>query len=180
MSTSRLAAAAAAIAATTALAACGSHPSRASRSSGRPTEAQLQRDGVAFAGCMRTHGVPSFPDPTSPGQLKESLSPSTTQTPAFRSAQAACAHLLPDRGSETTAQDRARIPAELAFAHCLRSHGFPRFPDPTSGGQLTHEMLAAVGIDQHDPALIRAADACVGVTHGKITKADVARFAAGQ
>lgn len=180
MSTSRLPLAAAALAGATVIAACGSNPSPASSSAGRPTRAQMQHDAVAFAGCMRTHGVPGFPDPTSPRQLKESLSPSTTQTPAFRSAQAACRHLLPDRGPQTTAQDRARIPAELAFARCLRGHGYPRFPDPTSGGQLTHEMLAHAGIDARSGALVRAADACVGVTHGKITKADVARFAAGQ
>ena len=41
-------------------------------------------------------------------------------------------------------------------------------------------MLAGAAIDVHQPALLRAADACASVTHGAITKADVARFAAGQ
>jgi hypothetical protein len=41
-------------------------------------------------------------------------------------------------------------------------------------------MLASAGINVHEPAVVRAADACVSVTHGVITKADVARFAAGQ
>ena len=68
----------------------------------------------------------------------------------------------------------------LAFAGCLRSHGFPSFPDPTSTGDMTHEMLASAGIDLHQPAVVQAADACVGVTHGYITKTDVARFIAGQ
>ena len=48
----------------------------------------------------------------------------------------------------------------------MRSHGFPSFPDPTSSGQLTHEMLANAGINLHQPAVLQAADACVGVTHG--------------
>ena len=59
----------------------------------------------------------------------------------------------------------------LAFARCMRSHGFPSFPDPTSTGELTHEMLANAGINLHQPAVVQAADACVGVTHGVITKA---------
>jgi hypothetical protein len=68
----------------------------------------------------------------------------------------------------------------LAFARCLRSHGFPKFPDPNRSGQLTHQMLAQAGIDLHEPALLQAADACTSVTHGVITKAAVARFVAGQ
>ena len=40
-------------------------------------------------------------------------------------------------------------------------------------------MLASAGIDIHQPAVVRAADVCVGVTHGLITKAGVARFVAG-
>ena len=60
----------------------------------------------------------------------------------------------------------------------MRSHGFPSFPDPTSTGNLNHEMLANAGIDLHQPAVVQAADACVGVTHGLITRADVARFIA--
>ena len=45
---------------------------------------------------------------------------------------------------------------------------------------MTHEMLAAAGINLHNPALLQAADTCTSVTHGVLTKADVAHFAAGQ
>jgi hypothetical protein len=62
----------------------------------------------------------------------------------------------------------------------MGSHGFPSFPDPTSSGQVTHEMLANAGIDLHQPALLQAADACVSVTDAILTKAAVARFAAGR
>jgi hypothetical protein len=41
-------------------------------------------------------------------------------------------------------------------------------------------MLAQAGINLHQPAVLDAADACVSVTHGVITKAVVARFVAGQ
>jgi hypothetical protein len=73
-----------------------------------------------------------------------------------------------------------QLAAMLAFARCLRGHGFSTFPDPSSTGGVTHEMLATAGINLHQPALVQAADGCVGVTHGTITRAAVARFVAGQ
>jgi hypothetical protein len=132
---------------------------------------------------MRAHGLVGFPDLSSPRQFKESFSPSVAQSPAFQSADAACKHLLPGGGPRSGSPappTHAQIAAFLMFARCMRSHGFPSFPDPTASGQLTHEMLASAGISLQQPAVIPAADVCVSVTHGVITKADVARFAAGQ
>ena len=93
----------------------------------------------------------------------------------------ACQHLLPGGGSHSqpTPASPAQTAALLAFARCLRSHGFPSFPDPTSSGDVTHEMLASAGIDLQQPAVVQAADACTSVTHGLITRAVVARFVAG-
>jgi len=168
------------------IAGCGSNSSSASTSGGQPTQAQIQQaqqDAVRFADCMRSHGVPSFPDPsTSPRAFKQALDPSITHSPAFQPAYAACQHLLPGGGprNQSAPPSQAQIAAELAFARCLRGHGFPSFPDPSSSGQLTHEMLANAGINIHQPAVVQAADACVGVTDGFITRAAVARFVAGQ
>ena len=36
-------------------------------------------------------------------------------------------------------------------------------------------MVAQAGINLHQPAVVQAADACVSVTNGLLTKADVAR-----
>ena len=93
----------------------------------------------------------------------------------------ACGHLLPGQesqggGSSHTVQ---QIDAMLAFARCIRGRGFPRFPDPSSNGSVTHQMLAQAGINLAQPALVRAADRCVSVTHGLLTRVDVARFIAG-
>jgi hypothetical protein len=133
---------------------------------------------------MRSHGVPGFPDPSSsPRDFKFALDPRSgnASSPAFRVALGTCQHLLPDGGpsSESPARRQARIAAELAFARCLRAHGFPNFPDPNSSGELTPEMVTQAGIDIHQPAAIQAADACVGVTHGFLTKADIARAVNG-
>jgi hypothetical protein len=177
---STLPVAAAAIAAATVIAACGSSsPS----SAGAPTQPQMQQgqqDAVRFAQCMRSHGAPNLPAPTSRQQFKLYIA-SSEGSPAFRSAETACRHLLPGGGPprQSAAQRQAQTVAALAFARCLRSHGFANFPDPSSSGQITHEMLANAGIDPRQPAVLQAADACVSVTHGVLTKAAVARFAAG-
>ena len=106
----------------------------------------------------------------------------STQSPGFRSAYTVCGHLLPPGRpqSQNTTHTRAQTVALLAFARCLRSHGLPRFPDPTSAGELTHQMLAQAGIDLHGPGVVQAADVCTSVTHGVITRAIVARFVAGR
>jgi hypothetical protein len=127
---------------------------------------------------MRSHGVPNFPDPTSGRAFKNAFN---TKSPAFASADAACQHLMPAGGqpNQSVRQTPAHVTALLAFARCLRGHGFANFPDPTSNGQVTHQMIASAGINLHQPALVQAADACVGATHGVITRAIVARFIAG-
>jgi hypothetical protein len=173
-----------AIAAVSLLAAgCGSSnspaSSDASSSGGSQTQAQ---ELIRFTDCMRSHGVPSLPDPTSdPHAFKEALDPATEQAPAFGSAMTACHHLLPGGGSHSqpTPASPAQTAALLAFARCLRGHGFPRFPDPSSTGDITHEMLASAGINLQQPEVVQAADACTSVTHGLLTRADVARFVAG-
>jgi hypothetical protein len=155
--------------------------------SGNPStpesSAGTQQKMVAYAQCMRTHGVPNFPDPTSSGAISKEAA-----IRAFRAlsnsqvlaAQTACEHLQPGGGEPNRAQIAQHLSDLLAFARCIRTHGVPSFPDPTSGGELTHQMLASAGIDVHQPAVLQAADACVGVTHGALTKAAVARFAAGR
>ena len=170
----------------TAITACGgSNSSHTGADSGSgPTQAQLQRfqnDAVKFTDCMRNHGIASFPDaPGLDGAGGRTWKDAFQNTsPAFVAADAACHHFLPrSGGSRSSASHQPSMAVMLAFARCVRSRGFTRFPDPNSTG-ITHQMLAAAGINLHQPALIQAADACVGVTHGAITRARVARFVAG-
>jgi hypothetical protein len=143
------------------------------------TVAQANRDMLRFASCLRSHGVEGLPNPVAaPAAFKHSFS----NTPTFTAANAACGHLLPgQQGSDQgAAHTHQQIDAMLAFARCMRGHGFSRFPDPTSDGSVTHQMLAQAGIDLHQPAVVRSADSCAAVTHGVITRALVARFIAGQ
>jgi hypothetical protein len=137
---------------------------------------------LAYVRCMRSNGVPNFPDPTSSGEIPKDKVVALVGGPQFAAAQRACQHVIPATGlgpQETPQQMRTRFADALAFSRCIRRHGFSTFPDPTSSGELTHEMLANAGINLAQPAAVQAGDACVGVTHGLITKAGVARFIAG-
>jgi hypothetical protein len=182
----RIPLAATAFAALALIAGCGSNSPTVARSSGHPTSTQqqnLQQAVVSFGDCMRAHGMPTFANPTTtPRGYKIELNPSLSESPAFQPALTACGRLLPGGGphNQTDPYSPQRDAAMLAFAHCLRAHGFSNFPDPNGGGQITHQMLATDGIDIHNTALLQAADTCTSVTHGLLTKDDVAHFAAGQ
>lgn len=171
---------AAAIIATTGLAllaaACGGSSPSADSGGSSKTGASTSSSALAYSRCMRSHGVSSFPDPTNSGEIPKAQVVPLASSPRFQPAANTCQHLNPNGGSgQSAAQRRAHTAALLAFARCLRRHGFANVPDPTSSGQLTPEMLAQVGINLHQPAVLQAADACVGVTHGALTTADVAR-----
>ena len=141
-----------------------------------------QSGTLAYAQCMHSHGVPSFPDPTSTGEIpKDKLIP-LVGSPQFRVAQSACKHVMPASGlgpPEPAVPTRTRLADALAFARCMRARGFPHFPDPTNQGQLTPQMVTAAGIDLHQPDLLRAGLACVPVTHGLLTPAAIERAVNG-
>ena len=56
-------------------------------------------------------------------------------------------------------ESQDQIAAFLTFARCIRSHRLPSFPDPTSSGELTHQMVANAGISMRQPAVLQAGDA---------------------
>lgn len=135
---------------------------------------------VAYSHCMRSHGLPNFPDPSSSEGIPKDKLP--VGSPQFLVASSACEHLMPAHGlgpQETGQQARTRVAHALAFARCMRARGFASFPDPTNQGQLTVHMVTAAGLDLHEPKLLRAALACVPVTHGLLTRAAIERAVNG-
>jgi len=160
---------------------CGS-ASRSPSSSTTPSFQSFSSSAYRYADCMRTHGVAGFPDPqivNQPGQrgIREMIPHALVATPPFDPAQKACRGILPTptnvNPSQLAQQQQARAENVLAFAKCLRSHGVPDFPDPTSQGQLTVAMVTAAGVDLHAPAVLAAAKECLGASHGAITGAQV-------
>jgi hypothetical protein len=157
-------------------AACGSSPGSpsANQSSNNPATAAFK-----YASCIRNHGVPSFPDPqvtTNAGgsSIRQAVPASAGLSPKFTAAQKACRGILP-ASVDRPAHGGPSKQVLLAFARCLRSHGISNFPDPNGQGQLTREMISASGVDVKAPSFFPAARACVGVTHGQIPLAAVAR-----
>ena len=118
------------------------------------------KSAVAFAACMRSHAVPEFPDPGSNGHtsLGNGIDPSS---PQFQAAQKACQSLLPSGGSSlaTQAASGSISPEKqaqlLRFARCMRGHGVPNYPDPTSQG-----IALSPSVDPKSPQFQAATQAC--------------------
>ena len=109
--------------------ACGGRSSPASATGGS-TRVQAV---LAYARCMRAHGVPGFPDPDSNGDFHNLDKSASSQETA---ANQVCHHLL-NRGHQMTAAQRHHALGQLVkYAQCMRAHGVPNFPDPdtTNGG----------------------------------------------
>ncbi len=133
---------------------------------------------TAYSACMRSHGVPSFPDPDSTGGIPKPqvIAASKSNPSRFASATDACRPLLPSNGlgpPQSAQQQRIRLADELSFASCMRSHGVSRFPDPTAQGDLSVARVQAQGIDVHSPAVLRDVQACLPASHGALTPAKV-------
>ena len=172
------------VAAAALCAGCGSSPSRvpANAAAGGPGA-----QAFAYARCMRQHGVVGFPDPKvtiSPGggsaRIAMMAPASVGNSPAFKTASKACNGILPGPGNAGSDHQGPSKQVVLAFARCLRSHGMTGFPDPTAQGQLTPQMISAAGVDVHSQQFLSAGKACVAVTHGQITIAQVEALASGR
>lgn len=133
----RIAAVTAALAGLACLAAACSSPASPAASSAPNPGAQA----LAYSKCMRSHGVPDFPDPkiSSNGNgtgvsmgvgTRGDLNP---KSPAFQTASRACRSLQPG-GGNPPAQSAQELATDVKFATCMRSHGYPSFPDPDSHG----------------------------------------------
>jgi hypothetical protein len=117
------------------------------RSGGSPRAegSSSSTSAIAYSACMRSHGVPNFPDPDRSGQLpKGDAQQFGVSTAAYQAAQLACRHLLPTGGSLQQQEQHCwenhdcpqalvqqMLTADRKFAQCMRSHGVPNFPDPT-------------------------------------------------
>jgi len=105
---------------------------------------------VAYSHCMRSHGVPNYPDPPSGGQVPKAdpqqLGASSAQ---LQVAQRSCRHLYPGNGGALGAslrqcEETGNCPqamvhramnSMLAFSRCMRAHGVLNWPDPTVDSQ---------------------------------------------
>ena len=120
-----------------------------------------------LAACMRSHGVPNFPEPNAQGVISSgSIDPNS---PQFQQAMQACRKDLPNGGTPSPAQQAEMRQQALAFSACMRKHGLPNFPDPQflSGGRVAMRISADSGIDPGSPQFQAAQKACQSLLPGK-------------
>jgi hypothetical protein len=162
------------------LAACGS----SSPKTGSQVAASAQNEGIKFASCMRTHGVPNFPDPTSAGggihiQRSQgsgsggsggslSVNGVPVNAPAFQAAQTTCAKYMPKPPPLSATQVRNLSKAALEMASCMRTHGVPNFPDPKvqagpKGGVAVQINAAGGGPNPSSPTFQAANKICMPI-----------------
>ena len=151
----RLALLPAAVLAAVGLAACGGGSDSDSSAS---ADANAQDAGIAFARCMRAHGV-QIEDPKGPGLAFHI----TGRDPArMEAAQKACNHFLRGAVKRPSAAQQAKVRDNaLKFARCMRQHGVD-FPDPQfQGGKVTMRFGGpGQKLKPDDPTLRAAQRAC--------------------
>ena len=149
-------------------AACSSSPSTnagGSPGAGGPTTSTA---AVAYAHCIRSHGVPNYPDPAGNGRASKAdpqqLGVSSSQ---LQAAQRDCQHLYPANGGslgaslrqceETGNCPQAMVQQVLSamrgFSRCMRSHEVPNWPDPTvdSEGRPGFNLVPIHGTNWNSP-----------------------------
>ena len=128
-----------------------------------PATARAPAGLLTYARCMRSHGVPTFPDPTSSGGISkpEVVNARKANPSRFDSADLGCGHLLSSSGlgpqqPTITEADRTDY---LRAAACMRARGFPQFPDPSFPNNTVRVNIPRT-IDQNSPQFKRAALTC--------------------
>jgi len=150
------------------VAACGGSASPGVASVGSTTTTALggsnttNNADLSYVRCMRTHGIKNFPDlengqgKASPEQLRQAgIDPNSAQ---FFSANNDCRHLL--QASELPAATPQYSAQALKWVRCLRAHGVPDFPDPTTSSTGGMIFVLPGGIDQNSPTFQAAMTAC--------------------
>jgi hypothetical protein len=124
-----------------------------------PTPGPAQKaDLVAFVNCMQKHGIQA-----QLGQGGEGISITAgggPNSPLLQKAQQACQKLLPGGGPHalSPAQAAENLRGLVALASCMRTHGYPNFPDPT--GQGVFNLSSGNGFDPNSPQFQAAMTTC--------------------
>jgi hypothetical protein len=120
----------------------------------------VHQELVAFAQCMRSHGVPDWPDPLPQGGFPRT-GDGQNSGPQAAAAMSTCKHLLPPVQPMSAAQQAQVLAQDLKWARCMRGHGFPGISDPSVGPHAgTPVITAPPGFDPGSPQAQAAAKAC--------------------
>jgi hypothetical protein len=148
-------------------AACGGGPHPAGSGASSPPGLAQALD--AYVHCMHGHGLPGLyisRAPSSPsagtalmihGFAIEGADPSSS---GFGSAQSACQHLLPQGTPPTGAELHQQFLSAVKSARCMRSHGYPDWPDPQVVNGRVGIGFPSSGVDVNSPQFQSAAKTC--------------------
>jgi hypothetical protein len=126
---------------------------------------------LAYAKCMRSHGVPEFPAPDGQGNFNDSQIQSIIQQdPHERDAFQVCRSLLPNEGTGLTVTQLQTMQEQnlhnaVKAAHCMRAHGITDFPDPsgmTQGSGVNWEPAMSAGLNLSTSSYAAAFKICSG------------------
>jgi hypothetical protein len=123
------------------------------------TQQQKVSSYVAYAACLNKHGVQVEPART--GGLVWEAAPGVPgpRSPQALAAERDCKALVPTDfyQAPSAAQSAQNLALMLRLAKCMRAHGVPNFPDPTSKGLA---FTLSSGIDLNSPAFLGAQKRC--------------------
>jgi hypothetical protein len=167
--TRAIAPAAAAVALSLLAAGCGGSPATSGvahlGSTTTTTSTSSSKDPMAeaikFATCMRTHGVPDFPDPRTSATGNVMIE--VPDSPKAKAAQEVCRPFLTGGGEPPASEQAQMLASLLRYARCMRAHGVAGFPDPDNQGEFPS---AYSGFDRGSPAYRAADNACLPLARG--------------
>lgn len=131
------------------LAACSGSASATGSGSSPGAGGSQSSQLLAFAQCMRSHGVPTFPDPSSDLKFPSAQQLGVSGS-RYQAAEGACQHLLPNGGrGPNQAEEQQQLSGMREISRCMRSHGVPNWPDPSvdSQGRPFYNLVNVHGID---------------------------------
>jgi hypothetical protein len=134
-------------------AACGggSHAAGSGATSGQLTAPRLD----VFAQCMRSHGVPDFYFSQANSSSRDvmfgyavpaSIDPRSAQ---FQAGLKACGHVLGLPSGPPPGVSAAQLRGLLRAAECMRTHGYPGYPDPSvqNGGIAVPSLSSSIDMN---------------------------------
>jgi hypothetical protein len=127
--------------------------SGAGATNGNPGNASF----VAFVDCMQKHGIQAQ---LGQGGKGVQISGGDPNSPQFAAAQKTCQKLLPGGGPKplTPAEQAQNVQELVKLAACMRTHGYPKFPDPSSQGVFT--LTASNGFNPNSSQFQSAMNTC--------------------
>ena len=152
-------------------AACSVSGSTSAGSSGSPAAggSTPAPSAVGYSACVRSHGVPDYPDPNGGQAPKADPQQLGVTISQLQAAQRSCRLLYPGNGGALGAslrqcEETGNCPqamvqqvlsAMLKFTGCMRAHGVPNWPDPTvdSEGRPGFNLVPVHGTDWNSPQI---------------------------